>query len=413
MDLNKKLLSNLKSIECPDATYQPSESELVFANAEGSYIFDVNGKRYIDFCSGFGVMALGHSPNYARQIFNEPELLIHGMGDVYPSRPKIDLLREILALLPDHLNRGAFAVTGSQAVEYALKTAMLSTGHSGVIALKGGYHGLDFGALTVTSRQDFREPFQNWLNKDQVEFISPEADCEEIYRAYKNLESRGHRVAAIMAEPIQGRAGVNPLTTDFLQRLRDVSEKNGSLLIFDEIFCGYGRAGVFSFSESINCDITCLGKPMGGGLPLSGFFATEKVMKAWPESKGEAIHTGTFFGHAAACRFGLAVIQEIKDNNLFDRNLQMESFIRQQISELAALRQLSLTGKGLMLAFNTNQPGFGVEWMNLCRAKGLIVLASGVQAEGISITPAFTIQKSTMSDGLKILDETCSMILAR
>lgn len=400
MTSNRDYLQRLKQIECADATYAPEQSPLVFSRGKGSEVWDVEGKRYIDLCSGFGVMCLGHN-HPSVQFPSQEDRLIHGMGDVYPSQHKVELLEKILSFLPDRIEVGAFTVTGSQAIEMAMKTAILKTGKQGFIALVDGYHGLEFGSLAVTSRKDFREGFESWLNPHRVLFVPREADAHVIQQKIDVLEKEGCGLAGILAEPIMGRAGVHPLSGSFLNSLCDLAHRNHALMIFDEIFCGYGRTGRFSFSDQYDCDLTCLGKPMGGGLPLSGVFGTRDAFSGWRESQGEAMHTGTFFGHAGACESGLRVLETFDEEDVFFQVRKKSKRFLEGFAKLGS--SFDVRGEGLMLCLDTKIPGHGAQLMDQLRGLGIIALAAGDQGQALTISPAFNISDDLIDESLEAL----------
>ena len=194
MSTNKNLMDRLKSAECRDSTYRPKTDPVVFAKAKGSLVWDVEGREYIDLCAGFGALPLGHASEAlcaVTEAFQEAKPMIeHAMGDVYPSEEKILFLETLKSMLPSSYTLGAVALSGGQAVEIALKTAMLSTGHSGFIVFSDAYHGLDLGVLPLTAREDFRAPFKNWLAEDHVIRLPYGASIELVESAVKSqLES--------------------------------------------------------------------------------------------------------------------------------------------------------------------------------------------------------------------------------
>jgi 4-aminobutyrate aminotransferase-like enzyme len=171
--LNDQLLERLKAVECRDATFAAKSPSLVMAKAKGSLVYDAEGREYIDLCAGFGALALGHHPEaqtaiYGARLGDGAAPINHAMGDVYPSVAKVELIETLAGLLPKELSRIALALTGAQAVELAVKTAILATKRSGFIAFQGGYHGLDLGILPLTSREDFRAPFKSYAARTKA-----------------------------------------------------------------------------------------------------------------------------------------------------------------------------------------------------------------------------------------------------
>lgn len=399
---NAAWMKRLQQVEVADCTYQACEPPLVFAKAQGSKIVDAEGRSYIDLCAGFGVMALGHAHPAVQQIFaaqatNMPPI-VHGMGDVYPSTDKIELLETVQSLLPSYLTKGALAISGGQAVEVALKTAMLKTKASGVICFRGGYHGLDLGLLPVVSRQDFKKPFQGWVQSDNICELPFSADLQVVEKAIQKLAAGSFGFAAIIVEPVQGRSGIKPAGTAWLKGLKELAQRYQGLLIFDEIFCGLGRTGRWSFTEVVPADITCLGKALGGGMPLSVCFGSESAMSAWPLNHGEAIHTGTFFGHPLACRLATTTLKHIASEKLLSRAAKVGATyltrLQEKLSGLPVVKDVR--GIGLMMAVEFTQPGAGVTVMHALREQGVIALVSGEQGQSLSITPALNIPETLL-----------------
>lgn len=409
---NASWIERLSVVECPDGTYTEFDPPLVFERGEGSTIWDADNRSYTDLCAGFGVMALGHAHPVVEKVWKqtfEERLIIHGMGDVYPSVDKIRFLEKMRNLLPAHLTRGALALSGSQAVEIALKTAMLATRRSGIIAFQGGYHGLDLGTLPLLTRKDFYEPFEGWTQRVQARHLPYGCTQDALAVAADSLAEHG--LAAVIVEPIQGRAGVRHPPTGWLKEVAAFCAEAGALLIFDEVFVGMGRTGRITHAAEVPADLVCLGKALGGGLPLSACFGTEKAMIAWPKSQGEAIHTGTFFGHPLSCRLGEAVLEELVSERLAQRSLELGQkalqFLKSKCDATPAIK--AVRGTGLMLALE-GEPLFGLNLMNALRTRGIIALVSGEKGETLSITPALTIPEKQFFAALETVMEVASSL---
>ncbi len=413
MPRNDELLDRLKRVECPDATYPARDPALVFERAKGSEIWDAEGRRYIDLCAGFGVLALGHNHGtFLKTLAERGDTIAHGMGDVYASRPKVELLELLTAVVaPGHLTRAALALSGAQAVELAVKTAMLATGKTGFITLNDGYHGLDLGILPLTARADFRAPFSGWLREPAVARVEPGCDRASLAAAKQGLEKAGHGAAAILVEPVQGRAGVRSLTVAWLAELRRFCDAEGVLLIYDEVFTGLGRTGRVTFATEVPCDLLCLGKALGGGLPLSACLGTESTLGAWPASTGEALHTGTFFGHPLSCELGAVTLRTILADRLPERAVAVGGrFLAAAAERLAGKRGIAgLRGEGLMLAIEFDRPGLGARAMDGLRRAGVLALASGAQGQSLSLTPALNIPEALLMESLSCLERMISV----
>ncbi len=407
MTLNQDFLDRLKIVECHDSTYRPEKSPLVFSKAKGSLIWDVDGKEYIDLCAGFGALALGHASEALLEVTKgfsaDRPMVEHAMGDVYPSEEKILFLETLKSLLPSKYEIGALALGGGQAVEIALKTAMLYTKKSGFIVFDDAYHGLDLGVLPLTAREDFSGPFKNWLIDGHVERLPYGAGNDQLLSAIKKLSHCG--LAAIVAEPIQGRAGVRPPPKGWLSMLADVAHAAGGLLILDEVFTGFGRLGKISTAEDVDADISAFGKAIGGGFPMSACFAKKNIMAAWPESSGEAIHTGTFFGHPFSAAVGRRTLIQIKNQNLMVRSLDLGDKVKGWLCAAIGHHPLvkDIRGQGLMIGVEFAKPGLAAKLMDDLREKGVVALPSGNTGATLSITPALNIPEDLLKQGIERL----------
>lgn len=399
MASNSHLLHKLSQLECQDSTNCSESPALVLKSGVGSEIKDVAGKTYIDLCSGFGSLALGHNHAVTHSVLQESctqNLLLQGLGDVAPSHDKVALLDLLNTITPEHLTKTSLALSGSQAVEIALKTAMLATKSSGFIAFEGGYHGVDLGVLPVTWRQDFKAPFNNFLPQNHVIHLPlnapPDLIAESIYSLNKTVGCAG-----IIVEPIQGRGGMNISAITWLKSLRDLCDKHDILLIFDEIFTGLGRIGSLTTSETVAADLCVFGKALGGGMPISACMGTEKAMSHWPKSQGEAIHTGTFFGHPLSCRVAHATVAHIQQQNLVERSRSLGEQTRVSLSEIDGAK---VRGQGLFLGLFFDKPELGVSLAQSLKSWGVLAIPCGHGGSGLSITPALNIPESLLADAI-------------
>lgn len=404
MPTNKDYLSRLSSLECHDSTYMPTQDPLVFSRANGSMIWDVEGKGFIDLCAGFGALALGHASDalrdVAKQFSEENPPIEHGMGDVYPAEEKVLFLETLRAMLPSAYATGALALGGGQAVEIAMKTAILSTGKTGFIVFEEGYHGLDLGVLPLTARSDFRAPFKEWLSEDRVIRVPYGCASQQIKDAIKQLAPHG--LSAIVVEPLQGRAGVKLPPEGWLSMLAQAAHAEGGLLIFDEIFTGFGRLGQITVAETVDADLLCFGKAIGGGFPVSACFAKKQVMDAWPKSTGEAIHTGTFFGHPFSLAVGRRTLTEINRLNLCHRARELGEKAKHRLVDKigSSPKVKDIRGQALMMGVEFHEPGFGATIMDRLRKSGVIALPSGRDGRVLSLSPALNIPEETLFEAI-------------
>lgn len=374
-----------------------------WTEAEGSTVVDADGRRRLDFSAAFGVAFAGHRhPLVARRLAAQANRLVHGMGDVQPPAVKVEFLEALAALLPWPDARVLLGLTGSDAVEAALKTAQLATGRTGVVAFEGAYHGLALGALAATHREHFRRPFTQRLARHVAFAPFPEtprdmaASLEEADRALRDLPA-----GAVIVEPVQGRAGVRSPPPGFLKALADTARSRGALLVADEIFTGLGRTGaLFACSrDGVAPDLLCLGKPLGGGMPLSACCGAARVMNAWAPSAGEAVHTSTFLGHPLACAAGLGFLEALRAEELPARAAELG---REALAYLedALPAGVSAWGRGLMIGVGP-VPAAAVAAHAL--DEGLIVLPAGAAGDVVQVTPPAVVSPEELRRGLGVL----------
>lgn len=386
-----------------------------WTHAAGGVVRDASGRSYLDFSGAFGVALAGHRHRLIVDgIREQAGRLVHGMGDVHPPAIKVEFLEALAALLPWESSRTIPGLSGSDAVEAALKTAHLATGRPGVIAFEGSYHGLTLGALAATDRGHFRRPFTARL-ADHVRFASFPSSPGEGEAALAQVSEllAGEApapVGAVIVEPIQGRAGVRIPPEGFLAELGRRTRANGALLVADEIFTGMGRTGALFACDhdSVVPDLICLGKALGGGMPLSACCGPREVMDAWPPSTGEAIHTSTFLGHPLSCAGGLGFLNVLEAHDLAGcaRRLGDHAlgYLRAELD--GCERVTEVRGRGLMLGVELRQHGGaapGAEAAARALEEGLIVLPAGAAGEVVELTPPATLTRGELERGLRIL----------
>jgi len=442
---SRALARQLHRYESRNVTYISKNWPVFWQRAAGANVWDVDGNRYIDLTAAFGVANVGHSnPRVVAAIRRQATQLLHAMGDVHPNELKLNLARELVSLTFDRWcsrasvrragrsssstpHRGVatparviFANSGAEAVEAALKTAIIHTKRPGVIAFTGAYHGLTYGALDATHRRDFRWPFAKQLGHfvDHIPFTTIPVGRAVPARRRDLLGRLGqpslpHPIShygAVLVEPIQGRGGIIVPPDGFLPALRQFCNRHKLVLIFDEIYTGFCRTGKWFACEHWNVvpDIICLGKGLTGGFPMSACVGRAAVMDSWPESKGEAIHTSTFLGNPLGCAAALASIAEMKRLSLDKRAEELEAHIRVG----AALRGCpavptkigqargpapTVRGRGLMLGLEVeNAP-------RLCERllqRGILALPEG---DVLGITPPLTITPQQLSYALNAI----------
>lgn len=377
-------------------------------------LWDADGNRFVDLTAAFGVSNVGHAhPEVARAIATQAERLLHGMGDVHPPRVKVELLERLAEIYPKGVAnaspnvRSILSSSGSDAVESAIKTAMLATGRSGILAFEGAYHGLSLGALDCTWRSDFRDPFRSRLPAE-THFV-PYGDLEAVMRVARG-EDMGEgagkggidpeAIGAILVEPVQGRGGERVPPQGFLRGLRTICDEKGWLLIADEIYTGFGRTGaVFACNhEQVVPDLLCVGKGLASGMPISACIGLDEVFAAWPRSEGEALHTQTFLGHPASCAAALASLDIADRWQLAERSkklghLTLET-LRSLLNGVESVRDIR--GLGLMLGIECASPEISIAASHAMLSAGYVLLPSGEDGRVLSLTPPLVISEEAL-----------------
>ena len=392
-----------------------AEPPTFWTHASGGEVRDASGRSYLDLSGAFGVAFAGHAhPLVVERIREQARRLPHGMGDVHPPAIKVEFLEALLALLPWESSRAILGLSGADAVEAALKTAHLATGRPGVVAFEGAYHGLTLGALAVTGRDHFRHPFVGRLAR-HVGFAPFPKSAADARRALDRIDDllaggAGAPVGAVVAEPIQGRAGVRVPPRGFLTEVARLARSGGALFIADEVLTGMGRTGALLGCEHDNClpDLVCLGKALGGGAPISACVGPAAVMDSWPPSRGEAIHTSTFLGHPLGCAGGLGFLAALEAEDLVGRAGKMG---RHALAYLESAldgceRVLEVRGRGLLLGVSlagSGEPAPAVKVAQAARREGVIVLPAGARGDVVEMAPPATLAASELERGLDVV----------
>ena len=455
----KQTLDLLRAYESRNVVHIEADGSwpIVWNHAKDVFVWDANGKKYLDLTGAFGVAAAGHANSkVVKAGQKQMGRLLHAMGDVHPHALKAELARELSRITFERWattirqsaigNRQSgkvvFSNSGFEAVETALKTAILATGRHGVIAFTGAYHGLGYGALNATHRDFFRKPFQPQLREFArfVQFPARAAELAAVEFQIRNLIRR-EWIGAILVEPVQARGGINVPPPEFLPLLRKLCDEFGALLILDEIYTGFGRTGKWFACEHGSgtgvspvspekaethrqdaCattipDLICLGKALTGGFPLSACVGRADLMDAaWPASTGEAIHTSTFLGNPVGCAMALAQIAEIERLKLPDRAAELGEFLFAELqtlqSEISNLElKIHARGLGLMAGVELRRRDGSpatAETFAAIKAllwRGYIFLPEGEYGNVIGFTPPLTITRAQLVKAVAALVE--------
>ncbi|MGA2028729.1 MAG: aspartate aminotransferase family protein [Verrucomicrobiota bacterium] len=424
MSETQKVIDLLREYESRNVMFfEPDGSwPIVWERAKGVHVWDAEGKNYFDLTAAFGVAAAGHAnPNVVKAGQKQMAKLLHAMGDVHPHALKAELARELSRVTFERWGKKSgkviFSNSGFEAVESALKTATLATKKRDVIAFNGAYHGLGYGALNVTQRDFFRSPFQSQLREfgHFAPFPKKVSDLAAVEFQVRHFFRR-ERIGAILVEPVQARGGINIPPPEFLPLLRKLCDEFGALLILDEIYTGFGHTGKWFACEhsGVIPDLICLGKALTGGFPLSACVGRADLMDAaWPQSKGEAIHTSTFLGHPVGCAMAMAQIAEIGKLKLPERSAELGEFLLGELqSKISGSKlQVNIRGLGLMVGVELRLPDgkpatdAAMQGIRTMLRRGYIMLPEGEFGNVISFTPPLIITKAQLTKAVKTLAE--------
>jgi len=396
--------AKLRRFESRNVTYMDAEFPIFWERAAGVNVWDVDGNRFLDWTSAFGVAGLGHTnPAVRDALIAQASSLLHAMGDVHPTSLKVALCEQLSALTFERWGAGhgktILGNSGFEAVEAALKTALLHSGKPGVIAFHGAYHGLGYGALEVAGTPYFREPFRAQL-KEFATLLpypsllgSPDGWREKL-RAQIEQTLASQAIGAILVEPIQGRGGEIVPPPDFLPLLRKLCDAHGILLIVDEIYTGFNRTGALFACEhsGVVPDLICLGKGLTSGFPLSACVGRAAVMDAWPESTGEALHTSTFLGNPLGCAMALAALEQHAAPGLASHVSERGERVIRALRAIRSPLVTEVRGMGLLVGMELALDGTAVNGLvKQALRDGLILLQSGPEGNVLAFTPPFEI----------------------
>ena len=369
------------------------------SHAVGSYIYDTNNTKYLDFVAGVSACALGHQhPRVNQAIKDQLDKYSHVMvyGE-YSQSPAVEYCKLMASLLPAPLDKTYLVNSGTEAIEGALKLARRTTGRSQLISCHNAYHGNTMGSMSVMGFEERKQVFRPLI--PDVDFITfnNEADLQKITT----------KTAGIILETIQGGAGFIQPENDFLKKVRQRCTEVGAIMILDEIQPGFGRTGkLFGFQNyDVVPDIVVMGKGMGGGMPVGAFTASSAMMDLLSNNP-KLGHITTFGGHPVIASACLATLQEITETNLMSEALDKEKLFR---SLLVHPLIEEIRGKGLMLAAMTKSADITNEVILKCQDRGLILFWLLFEGCAIRITPPLTISDEEIREGcaiiLEVMDE--------
>jgi acetylornithine/N-succinyldiaminopimelate aminotransferase len=367
---------------------------LVIERGKGVFLFDVDGKKYLDFVAGLGVNALGHAhPRIVKAIREQAARAIH-LSNLYYNQYQGRLAEKLCTL--SGLQRAFFSNSGTEAIEGSIKLARLAghraggTAKSQLVALEGSYHGRSFGSMSVTGQDKYRKGFEPLL--EDVKFV-PRNDAEALRTAVDD------NTCAIVLEPIFGEGGIYECSVDFLKECRTLADRHHAALIFDEIQCGLGRTGtIFAFQGfGVTPDIVAIAKPIAAGIPLGAFLVKEDFASAI--SAGQ--HGTTFGGGPLACRVALEYLAILEEENLLQQVTQVGEYLRQQLEALTEKYSVAreARGRGLIQGLQLNVPARPIVEQAL--AEG--VLFNSTQDTVLRFLPPFLLEQKHVDKGIRVL----------
>lgn len=405
---SSELRSQLLGLECPAFANRHQRREahsgethpfVAFEHGEGCNLFDVDGNRYVDLAAGFGSVVLGHGAiEVTEAIQRQAERLVQGLGDLYPTTTKIQLLSQLAKLHADPHARVLLCQSGADAITAAMKTAALATGRSGFVGFGGSYHGLSYAPLSLCGFQEsLRAPFRQQLNPHTTFLPYPRANTsvDELVRDLAQVLAK-NETAAVVVEPILGRGGVHVANAEALHAIADTARRAGALLIADEIWTGIGRCGAMLRTREINvaADLVCVGKGLGGGVSIAACIGSEPAMAAWAAHEG-VLHTSTHAGAPLACAAALATLRAVTDRRLSERAAMMGERWRKELATmLASLPEvIQVRGRGLMIGVELNSAALGLRVGARMLQRGFVVTSGGRQGEVLVMTPPLIIEE--------------------
>ena len=391
-------LDKMKVFEQDHKYFMPvfSRYPLVLSHGQGPYVFDTDGKQYLDFLAGIAVNILGHAhPALVKAVCEQAGKLIH-CSNLYYTEPQVLLIEKIAKL--SNLDKVFIANSGAEANEGAMKLARKYGKMQGgdkveIVTAEHSFHGRTLATLTATGQPKYQEGYEPLPGGCRyVPFNDKKALADAV----------SARTCAVMIEPVQGEGGIHVPIDGYLQYAREICDKYGALLIFDEIQSGMGRTGTFLACQGygVKADIVTLAKGLAGGVPIGAFMATEKVAAAF--APGD--HGSTFGGNPLACAAALAVLEVLEKENLSANAVTLGNYLMSQLAVLkkkypALIREVR--GKGLMVGAELSKPGREV--VDRCLKQGTIINCTAGNV--LRFVPPLNIERNHVDEVIAILDD--------
>lgn len=371
---------------------------IVFDHGDGVYLYDIEGKKYLDFVAGISVFAFGYNnKEYNDALKNQIDKIIH-TSNYYYNVPAIEAAKKLTKVA--QMERVFFTNSGAEAVEGAIKAARKyaylkdgSTDHE-IIAMEHSFHGRTMGALSVTGNPKYREAFGPGIGNIKFAVMN---DLESVKAQITD------KTCAIMFETIQGEGGIHPATEEFLKGVRKICDEKDILLILDEIQCGMGRSGyMFAWQKyNVKPDIMTVAKALGCGIPIGAFLLTERVAQ---KSLVAGDHGTTYGGNPLATAAADKVLELFEETNIIENVKEVGAYLYEELDKLAASNEniVAHRGQGLIQGLEFNQPVGDI--INKALAKGLVLINAGTHI--IRFVPALIVTKEDIDEMISIL-RTC------
>jgi len=364
---------------------------LEITHGSGVYLWDTEGRRYIDCTSNYGVAITGHChPRVVSAVKKQADRLLSCHGTYY-HEARSEFLEKMLSIAPRGLDKAFLSNSGTESVEFALKLARKSTGKAGTVSMMGGFHGKTMGALSATWSKKYRDPFMPLVPGFK-------------HVPYGNVERLKAGIdgdtGSVIVEPIQGEGGVNVPPEGYLREVRDLCDDHGVLLILDEIQTGMGRTGTWFACqrEGVVPDILCISKAVASGLPMGVTLAKEEVMSSL--KMGE--HSSTFGGGPLVCAAGAATLDVLREEKLPEKAAESGEYLMGKLSELESCSRIirEVRGRGLMIGIELRFDVLNVLMETL--EKGVLVLDAGRNV--VRLLPPLIVDKEHLDRVLEVLE---------
>lgn len=367
---------------------------IALVKGKGSYVWDANGKQYLDFVGGIAVCDLGHCPDELQQVIKEQAGLLWHVSNLYWIEPQVKLAEKLINI--SGLGKAFFCNSGAEANEAAIKLVrkyffrQKEPQRNQIIVFKDSFHGRTLATLTATGQSKYQEGFaplpEGFVYADYNDLVSVEKLIND-------------QTAAIMLEPVQGEGGVNPADPVFLNSLRRICNREGILLVFDEVQCGVGRTGKFMACQSCGVlpDIVTMAKGLGGGFPIGAMLATDKAATGFLPGD----HASTFGGNPLAAAVADKVVELVSAPVFLENVNKMGGYLRKSLEDIRDDRIVGVRGQGLMLGVEFKTPV--KDLVQICMQNGLLLLGAGPHV--LRFVPPLNINEKEINQAAGILKQ--------